>query len=76
MVEIKDLDILEMFKLGDSNPSDKVFHGIQRRDNEIIVLFERETSGSYTGFLEKTKIDLNFLNQNQIEFLKCKGYEI
>lgn len=76
MVEIKDRDLLEVFKLGDSNPFDKVLHGIQRRGDEIMILFEREADGSYTGFLEKLKLDLNSLNQDQIQFLKSKGYEI
>lgn len=76
MVEIKDQDILEAFKLGDKNSGEKVLHGILRYAGKILVVFERNSGEPYTGFLEKSIFDPNSLNENQIQFLKNKGYEI
>jgi hypothetical protein len=76
MVEIKDQDILEAFKLGDKNSGEKVLHGILRYAGKILVVFERNSGEPYTGFLEKSIFDPNSLNEKQIQFLKNKGYEI
>lgn len=75
MVEIKDQDILEAFKLGDRNSGEKVLHGILRYSGKILVVFERNSGEPYTGFLEKSIFDINSLNEKQIQFLKSKGYE-
>jgi hypothetical protein len=76
MVEIKDQDILEAFKLEDKNSGEKVLHGILRYAGKILVVFERNSGEPYTGFLEKSIFDPNSLNEKQIQFLKNKGYEI
>ena len=76
MVEIKDQDILEAFKLGDRNSGEKVLHGILRYEGKILVVFERNSGEPYTGFLEKSVFDLRTLNENQFQFLRSKGYEL
>lgn len=76
MVEIKDKDILEVFKLGEKNPGDKVLHGITRSSEGITIVYERNEGEAYTGFLEKSTFDISKLNENQMEFLRKKGYEI
>ena len=76
MVEIKDQDILEAFKLGDKNPGEKVLHGVLRYEGKILVAFERNSGEPYTGFLEKSVFDIKGLNKNQFEFLRRKGYEL
>ena len=43
MVEIKDKDILEVFKLGEKNPKDIVFHGVQRQSGKTVVIYERNS---------------------------------
>jgi hypothetical protein len=76
MVEIKDKDILEAFKLGEKIPGDKVFHGILRKKGRIEVVYERNSGEPYSGFLEKSMFNLTDLSERQIQFLKEKGYEI
>ena len=76
MVEIKDQDILEAFKLGDKNSGEKVLHGILRYAGKTLVVFERNSGEPYTGFLEKSIFDLSSLNEKQVQFLKSKGYEV
>ena len=76
MVEIKDKDILEAFKLGEKNPKDIVFHGVLRQAGKVIVFYERNSGEPYSGFQEKANFDLAKLSEKQIQFLKGKGYEI
>lgn len=76
MVEIKDKDILEVFKLGEKNPKDIVFHGVQRQFGKTVVIYERNSGEQYSGFQERSLFDLSKLSKNQIQFLKDKGYEI
>jgi len=75
-VEIKDQDILEVFKLGEKIPGEKVFHGVQRKGGRVLVVFERNSGEPYTGFLENSPFDLRNLTLKQIDFLKSKGYEL
>ena len=75
MVEIKDQDILEVFKLGEKNPGDKVLHGVIRHEGKIMVVYERNEGEAYTGFLEKSLFDPSRLSEVQLGFLKTKGYE-
>lgn len=76
MAEIKDEDILEVFNLGEKNKEDKVLHGVIKKEGKIIVVYERNEFGIYTGFLERSILDLSKLNDNQIDFLRKKGYSI
>lgn len=76
MVEIKDQDILAVFKLGEKNPGDKVLHGVMRQEGKITIVYERNEGEAYTGFLEKSVFDLSKLSETQINFLRKKGYEI
>ena len=76
MVEIKDQDILEAFRLEEKNSDDKVLHGILKFEGKILVVFERNSGSPYTGFLEKSTFDLDNLSLNQIQFLKNKGYDL
>jgi hypothetical protein len=76
MVEIKDQDILEVFKLGEKNSGDKVFHGVLRQYGRIEVIYERNSGEPYSGFQERSLFDLSKLSEKQIQFLKEKGYEI
>ena len=76
MAEIKDQDILEVFKLGEKNPGDRVFHGVLRQQGRIEVVYERNSGEPYSGFQEKSIFDLSKLSEKQIQFLKGKGYEI
>ena len=48
MKEIKDQDILEAFKLGDKDPEDKIFHGVERKDGMITVVFEKKSDQGYS----------------------------
>lgn len=76
MVEIKDQDVLEAFKLGDRNSGEKVLHGVLRYPGKILVVFERNSGEPYSGFLEKSVFDLGSLSEKQAQFLRNKGYEI
>lgn len=75
MVEIKDQDILEAFKLEEKSPGDKVLHGVLRHSGTIAVVYERNSGEPYSGFLEKSTFDPFNLTEKQIHFLKNKGYE-
>jgi len=74
MMDIKDEDILEVFKLEDKNSSDKVFHGVLRQGGKIVVVYERNSGGYYSGFQEKSVFDPSKLSEVQIKFLKGRGY--
>lgn len=76
MVEIKDEDILHVFKLGEKTPKDLVLHGILRNKGITSVVFERNSGEPYTGFLERSIIDFSNLGDNQVQFLRDKGYNI
>jgi hypothetical protein len=76
MVEIKDKDILEAFKIGENPSDDKVIHGVVRDSKGTLIVYERNKGEAYSGFLEKSRFDLSTLNEMQIDFLKGKGYEI
>lgn len=72
--EIRDEEIIETFLLGDQNRAEKVIHGILRKNDEVIVIFERLGSGGYSGFSEKSHLKFSSLNDKQVNYLKSKGY--
>jgi len=76
--EIEDREIIDLFILGAKNPKEKILHGVSRRDGKISVMFERESSMGYTGFLEKETLNLSAedLDPIQIKYLEDKGYSI
>lgn len=76
--EIEDREIMDLFILGVKNPKEKILHGVSRKDGKISVLFERESSMGYTGFLEKETLNLTLGNLKplQIKYLEDKGYSI
>lgn len=76
MVEIKDKDILDVFKLEEKNPKDVVFHGVLRQSGKTLIVYERNSGEQYSGFQERSPFDLTKLSDNQLQFLKDKGYEI
>jgi LysM repeat protein len=76
MVEIKDEDILEVHKLEDKSSGDKTFHGVLRQGEKIMVVYERNSGDSYSGFQEKFHFDLSKLTERQIQFLQGKGYDL
>jgi len=76
MVEIKDKDILDVFKMGEKNPNNIVFHGVVRQSGKTVVVYERNLGEQYTGFPERSTFDLAKLSTHQIQFLKDKGYDI
>lgn len=74
--EIKDKDIIEIFLLGDKHRGDKLVHGVLRKGEEAIVIFERMGSEGYSGFPEKSHLKLSSLNELQLNYLKEKGYSL
>ena len=76
MVEIKDEDILAVFKLGEKDPDDKILHGVLRKKNGNFVIYERKSDSGYSGFLGKSLFDLSSLSSTQIEYLVKKGYSL
>jgi hypothetical protein len=76
MREIKDKDILEVFKLGEKNPGDKVFHGVLRQEGKIMIVYERNGGEPYSGFQEKFIFDITKLSEKQLQYLRDKGYEL
>jgi hypothetical protein len=75
MVEIKDQDILEVFKLEEKSLEDKFFHGVLRGKGTILIVYEKNSGNSCSGFLEKTIFNLSDLTEKQILFLQGKGYK-
>ena len=76
MVEIKDRDILEVFKLGEKNHKNLVFHGVLRQSGKVTVVYERNSGEPYSGFQERSDFKISDLSEKQLQFLKDKGYEI
>jgi hypothetical protein len=76
MVEIKDKDILEVYKLEDKNYKDKAFHGVLRQGGKIMVVYERNSGDPYSGFQEKSDFNISKLTEKQLNFLRDRGYEI
>jgi hypothetical protein len=76
--EIEDREIMDLFILGVKNPSEKILHGVSRREGKVSVMFERKNSLGYTGFLEKETLNLSVedLEPIQIKYLEDKGYSI
>jgi hypothetical protein len=74
--EIKDEDLIEVFLLGDKHRKDKLVHGVLRKNEEVIVIFERREAGGYSGFPEKYSFKLSSLNEIQMNYLKDKGYSL
>ena len=76
MKGIKDKDIIEAFLLGDKHRGDKLIHGVLRKDEGVIIIFERSEAGGYSGFPEKSHLKLSSLNDLQMTYLKEKGYSL
>lgn len=76
MKGIKDKDIIEAFLLGDKHRGDKVVHGVIRRGEGVIVIFERSEAEGDSGFTEKSHLKLSSLNDLQLTYLKEKGYSL
>ncbi len=76
MIEIKDRDIIEAFKIEEKNPENKFFHGVLRKKEGIEVVYERISGETCSGFLEKSMFTLSDLSEKQIQFLKGKGYDL
>ena len=76
MKGIKDKDIIEAFLLGDKHRGDKLIHGVLRKDEGVIIIFERSEAGGYSGFPEKSHLKLSSLNDLQLTYLKEKGYSL
>jgi hypothetical protein len=74
MKGIKDEDIIEAFLLGDKHRGNKVVHGVLRKTEDAIVIFERSGAEGYSGFLEKSHLKLSSLNERQLTYLRGKGY--
>ena len=76
MKRIKDEDIIETFLLGDKHREAKVVHGVLRKNDDVIIIFERSEAGRYSGFSETYHFKLSSLNDLQVTYLKEKGYSL
>ena len=76
MKGIKDKDIIEAFLLGDKHRGDKLIHGVLRKDEDVIIIFERSEAGGCSGFPEKYPLRLSSLSELQLNYLKEKGYSL
>jgi hypothetical protein len=73
--DIKDEEILSLINLNPSLTRDKTFQGSLRKDGKIFLYFENSSVPLY-GFLEKKVLSFSDLNEDQISYLKEKGYSI
>jgi hypothetical protein len=72
--EITDKDIIEVFLLEEKQRENKLIHGIQRKNGEVIVIFESLGLEGHTGFSEKFHLEIPSLSERQLGYLKGKGY--
>ena len=76
MVEIKDKDILDVFKIGEKNPKDIILHGVIRQQGKTVIVYERNGGEQYSGFQERLIFDPSKLSGKQVQFLREKGYDL
>lgn len=73
---ITDKDIIEIFLMEEKQRGNKLVHGIQRRNGEVIVTFESLDLEGHIGFSEKIHLRIHSLSERQLGYLQGRGYSL
>lgn len=73
---ITDKDIIEIFLMEEKQRGNKLVHGIQRRNGEVIVTFESLDLEGHIGFSEKFHLRIHSLSERQLGYLQGRGYSL